>query len=65
MHNSFKQTCHRGKSARFFIAATALLFLFSWVLVIVSVALYIPGILARQGICKPLIELEDNQLFVV
>jgi hypothetical protein len=65
MHNSYKQTCHRGKSARFFLTAIALFFLFSWVLIIVATVLYIPGIMVRQAICKPLIELEDNQLFVV
>jgi hypothetical protein len=65
MHNSFKQSCHRGKSAKFFLAAIGLFYLFSWTLVIVGVVLYVPGITARQGICKPLIELEDNPLFMV
>ena len=63
MHNTYNQTCHRGISANFFMTAVGLFFIFSWALILVCIFLYVPGVMLRHTVCKPLIELEDNQLF--
>lgn len=64
-HSGYKQTCHRGLSAKCFLAAVGLFFLFAFIFILMGVILFIVGISARHMVCKPLIELEDDPVFVV
>lgn len=64
-HQNYKQCCHRGISANFLLASSSFYFLFAWVLIIVCIALYLPGMTVRQFACKPLIDLEHNDIFNV
>jgi len=62
-HKNIKQSCHRGVSASFLMCGVSFYFLFSWIAVITAVILFVPGISIRHLVCKPLIELDNNQLF--
>ena len=45
--------------------STIFYFLLGWFICIISVALIAPGVVSRQTICKPVIELENNLVFRV
>jgi cytochrome c biogenesis factor len=64
-HKNIKQSCHRGVSANFLMSGVVFYFLFSWLLVLIAITIFVPGILIRQFACKPLIELDNNKLFDV
>ena len=64
-HNNYSQTCHRGISANFFLSAVGLFFIFSIVIAIACMTLSIPGTVLRRLACKPVIELEQNEVFQV
>ena len=64
-HKNIKQSCHRGVSANFLMSGVTFFYLFSWLLVLIAILLFVPGILMRQFACKPLIELENNKIFEV
>lgn len=59
---SIKRTCHRGVLSRLLLSGCGFFFLFSWIILLFSVTLYVPGVSFRQFICKPAIEIENNQL---
>lgn len=63
-HHNYKQTCHRGVSANFLLAGVGFYFLFSWIILIVCIILFVPGILTRHGVCSPATQLEKNELFM-
>lgn len=56
------QCCERSKLARLLLSGVVFFFLFSWLILIFSVTLYVPGVTFRHLICKPAIELENNQI---
>lgn len=62
MHNNYKQTCHRGISANFFLAATSIYFIFGIFLIVLCIAMFLPGILIRD-VCRPVLKLDDDQTF--
>lgn len=62
---SIKKTCHRGMLSKILLSGTAFFYLFSWIIILFSVTLYVPGISFRQFICKPAIDIENNQLVQV
>jgi hypothetical protein len=64
-HQNYKQCCHRGTSANFLLASTGFYFLFTWIIILVCIAFYVPGVTVRQFACKPAIELEANTIFNV
>lgn len=60
--SSFKsQCCHRTIHSRLIMSGVGFFFLFSWILMILAITLYIPGIAMRHMVCKPAIEIENNQ----
>ncbi len=62
---SKRQCCHRTTMARIMLAGVGFFFIFSWLLLVFSITMLVPGIFARQLVCKPAIEIENNQLFKV
>jgi len=58
-----KQSCHRSSLARLMLSGVGFYFIFSWLLLIVSVTLFVPGIAFRHMVCKPAIEIENNQIY--
>ena len=64
-HQNYKQTCHRGVSANCLLTGVSFYFIFSWVILVVCLVLYIPGILSRHLICSPVIELDDSKVISV
>ncbi len=60
-----KQCCHRTTLARMMLAGIGFFFIFSWLFLIFSVTMSVPGVFVRHLVCKPLIEIENNQLFQV
>lgn len=62
-HKNIKQTCHRGVSANLLCSGAVFYFLFAWTFIIASICLFVPGITFRHFICKPLIELDQNNIF--
>lgn len=62
-HKNIKQSCHRGVSANFLMCGVYFYFMFSWIAVLISIILFVPGISVRHLVCKPLIELDNNQIF--
>lgn len=64
-HANYKQCCHRGTSANFLLASAGFYFLFTWIIIIVCIIFYVPGVTVRQFACKPAMELEQNTIFNV
>ena len=64
-HENFKQTCHRGTSANFLLASSGFYFLSMWVLVVICMAFYLPGITVRHLACKPALQLEESDVFTL
>ena len=64
-HANYKQCCHRGTSANFLLASAGFYFLFTWIIIIVCIVFYVPGVTVRQFACKPAMELEQNTIFNV
>ena len=64
-HKNIKQTCHRGVSAKLLCSGVVFYFFFAWIFVIASILILIPGISMRHLVCKPLIELDKNDIFNV
>ena len=64
-HKNIKQSCHRGVSANFLMCGVYFYFMFSWIAVFISILLFVPGISIRHLLCKPFIELDNNQIFKV
>ena len=64
-HKNYKQACHRGTSSNFLMASTGFYFLFSWLIVLICIVLYVPGITIRHLACKPAIELDSNEVVKV
>lgn len=63
--NNYHQTCHRGMSSNLLLAAVGLFFIFAIILAAASVSLSLFGIFARQLVCKPSIDLNQNEAFRV
>ncbi|XP_020294345.1 prominin-like protein isoform X2 [Pseudomyrmex gracilis] len=55
--------CNKGSGARFLMMAVWIIFLLTSVLMVITVAHMITGVMAQRGICEPLKNPEDNRMF--
>ncbi len=62
---SIRQSCHRSSLARMMMSGVGFYFIFGWIILLLSTILIIPGIGLRHLGCKPAIELEKNDIFLV
>ncbi|XP_023289033.1 prominin-like protein [Orussus abietinus] len=55
--------CNKGSGARFLMMAVWIIFLLTSVLIIVTVAHMVSGVLTQRAICEPLKNPKDNRMF--
>ncbi|RLU21443.1 hypothetical protein DMN91_005816 [Ooceraea biroi] len=55
--------CNKGSGARFLMMAVWIIFLLTSVLMVITVAHMITGVMAQRGICEPLKNPRDNRMF--
>ncbi|KAG7210464.1 hypothetical protein KM043_011990 [Ampulex compressa] len=55
--------CNKGSGARFLMMAVWIIFLLTSVLMVITVAHMVTGVLAQRGICEPLKNPKDNRMF--
>ncbi|XP_032665117.1 prominin-like protein isoform X6 [Odontomachus brunneus] len=55
--------CNKGSGARFLMMAVWIIFLLTSVLMIVTVAHMVTGVMVQRGICEPLKNPKDNRMF--
>jgi hypothetical protein len=58
----YKKSCNRGNAASCLTCGVLLFFLFASIIMAVCSVFLVSGMLTRQMICEPLIQLDDNQL---
>ncbi|XP_025161790.1 prominin-like protein isoform X10 [Harpegnathos saltator] len=55
--------CNKGSGARFLMMAVWIIFLLTSVLMVITVAHMVTGVMAQRGICEPLKNPKDNRMF--
>ena len=63
--NNYHQSCHRGIASNLLLAAVGLFFIFAITMAVSAAVLSIFGIFGRQLVCKPAIDLNQNEAFQV
>ncbi|XP_043279042.1 prominin-like protein isoform X2 [Venturia canescens] len=57
--------CNKGAGARFLMMAVWVIFLFTSILMVVTVTHMVTGAVAQRGICEPLQNPKDNRIFTL
>lgn len=58
-----RNCCDRTTHAKLLLSGVGFFVLFSFLILILAIALLVPGILFRQVICTPVIEIENSKLY--
>ncbi len=58
-----KKCCDRTTHAKLLLSAVGFFILFGLLFLFAAIALLVPGILLRQVVCKPVIEIENSELY--